>query len=122
MILIENLHIVAIVIGLLLTAGGTLVAATWKLSSAVNELKDYIAKARDEIEARQDGKQREIGETVAAIRQRLHDHETWTRDTFVRTEAFHSVIVEFRAALFDLGTRIEKRLERMEEKIDDNHK
>jgi Sec-independent protein translocase protein TatA len=118
----ENLHTITIVAGFLLTAIVTIVTGTWRLSAAVLDLKIAIEKAKDEIEQRQDRQMREVGETVSAIRQKIHDVETWSRDTFVRRDSFQSMISEVRAALVELGIRLEKRLERMEEKIDDSHK
>src|SRR5688572_30506560 len=93
-----------------LTAAGMLVAVTWRLSGVVAELKDAIAKSRDEVEARQDIIVRHFGETVAAVRQKVHDVEIWARDEFVRREGFYKVRDDLVGDLKSMSDKIEARL------------
>lgn len=104
-----------------LTAGGVLVKVTWNLRDMEAGLREAIAKSRDEIEERQDRMMREFGETAQAIRQKVHQVETWARDEFVRREDFDKVSGDLASALDRLGDKIEARLVRMEAKIDAKH-
>jgi predicted nucleic acid-binding Zn-ribbon protein len=109
--ILANIHVITVVAGFFLTAGCTLFAAAWKLRGAVAELKEAIETARDEIELKQERYVREVGESLSAIRQKIHDVETWSRDTFVRRDSF-------AAAIAELGLRIEKRIDKLEFKMD----
>lgn len=91
-----------------------------KLELAAIELKlgQAITRSKEEIDERVDRQGRDFGETAAAIRQKITDVEMWTRDTFVRRDSFYKVSDEFKADVVAMGDKIEKRLERMEAKID----
>jgi len=62
--------------------------------------------------------EREIGETVMAIRERVTQVELYMRDNFVRKETFNPILAEIRGELRGIGSSIEARLLRMESKID----
>lgn len=117
----ENINTITIIVGLIVSTMGMLIAGTWRLSSSVNELKIAIALARDEIEAKQDSQMREIGETISAVRQKIHEIEIWSRDTFIRRDSFFQVTTDTRQAIQTLGDRLEKRLERIENKVNNGH-
>lgn len=61
---------------------------------------------------------REFGETVSAIRQKIHEIETWSRDEFVRKGSFETVITRMEKGMESLGDKIEKRLDKMAERIE----
>jgi len=96
-----------------MSAGGV-----WQLSRVEAALRRDITQARDEIEARQDREVRTVGDSVAALRQKLHEVELWTANTFLRRDSFYKAQEELKAEMKTLGERLEARLERMEEKID----
>lgn len=54
---------------------------------------------------------RDVGETAAAIRQKIHDVETWNRDTFVRKDDFDLVIGRIEKSLDKLGDRFEEKID-----------
>lgn len=114
----DHLSTILTVLGFLGTAGVILVTVTWRLSIVVTELKDAIAKSRDEIEERQDRISRDFGETAAAIRQKVHEIETWARDEFVRKDSFESILTRSERTISEQFREIKDRLERMEGKID----
>jgi signal transduction protein with GAF and PtsI domain len=101
--------------------GGTLVAVTW-LSQTEISLREAINASRDDIEDKQDRMTREFGETVTAIRQKVHEIETWARDEFVRKGSFDIAMGRVEKMLGDQFDRIEIRMDRMEKKIDDKIK
>lgn len=101
----------------------------WKLRGIELDLRRDITLSRNEVTGRIDGQYREFGETVAAIRQgvtievallrkELTDSEKYNRDTFMRRDSFYNVQKALEGSIGALGEKIEKRLERMEEKID----
>lgn len=114
----EHLPTIITIASFILTAGGMLVTVTWRLSVVVIELKEAIAKSRDEIEERQEIIVRQFGETAQAIRQKIHEVETWARDEFVKREDFYKIHTDLIGDLKRMGDKIEARLERMETKID----
>jgi hypothetical protein len=102
----------------ILTAGGMLVAVTWRLSQTEIALREAINASRDDIEDKQDRITREFGETVTAIRQKVHEIETWARDEFVRKGSFETVVSRMEKGIESLGEKIERRLDKMAERIE----
>jgi hypothetical protein len=112
------LSVAAFVLNLLvLVIGGT-----WRLSRMEVSLSNKITRTRAEIEERQDRQSREVGETVAAVREKINQVELYCRDTFVRRDGFYKVRDELAVDIKTLGEKIEARLERMESKIDSRPK
>lgn len=94
----------------------------WKLSRVEVALNSAINLARADIEDKQAQSIREFGETAAALRQKIHDVEVWTSNTlhgFLRTEAFNRIHDGLSTNLQQFSDRIDTRLGRLEEKIDD---
>lgn len=121
--------IAGFVLNLILIAVG----GTWKLSrveASINktifdhrrEIDERIVELMQEFERRIVENERRYGETVAALRTKIHDVETWARDEFVRKGSFSLVAAEIKISVGDLGKEIKTRLERMEGKIDDASK
>ena len=121
---IAVLAIVVSALALVFNIGLSIYSGGWNLSNKIADmearLRNDIIEAKTELETRQDTSTRENGEGLAAIRQKVHEVEMWIRDTFVRRDSFLQVIAEVKTGFNDLGTRLEKRLDRMEEKIDGN--
>lgn len=114
----EHISTIITVSSFVLASFSTVVGITWRLSQVRAELKDAITHARDEIEERQDRLMRDTGESIAAIRQKVHEVETWARDEFVRKGSFEHVLSRSERNLNDQFAKIDARLERMEAKID----
>lgn len=83
------------------------VHATWALSRIETALRKEIQTSRDETDDRIERQGRQFGEIIAALRQKITEVELYIRDNFVRKPSFEAVMA-----------RIEKILERLEEKID----
>lgn len=112
-----------------LTVLGAVVTLTWRLSRLELSLRNEIRKSHDEVdkkheeaavraEERNDLNVRQFGETVAALRQKIHELELWVRDTFVRRDGYYKVQEAVEASIKALGDKMDIRLERMEAKID----
>jgi hypothetical protein len=110
------------VLTLVLNVCLTLYSGGWNLSSKLSDMEKRLGSAitavKTDLETRQDKAVRENGESLSALRQKIHEVEMWARDTFVRRDSFLAVVNEVKQGFNDLGKRIEQRLERMEEKID----
>lgn len=115
--------------GFILTSIVTLVTVTRSLSNteialrqaitqSKDEVEEQIARSRADIEAKQERMSREFGETVKALKEKVHEIETWARDEFVRKGSFEHSIGRFERTVSDQFTKIDQRLERMEAKID----
>jgi len=115
--------------GLFLTiamGGGGVV---WKITRMGNEIRDHIdtetrilnSKLAD-IQRQQleevAGLRREAGESIAAIRTKVHEIETWARDEFVRKGSFETVVARMEKGIEGLGEKSERRLDKMAERIE----
>lgn len=94
------------------------IGGVWKLTRVENALRDCISEARLDIEAKQNQHLREIGETIAAIRQKVADVELYAANNYVRRDSFYKAQENIEANIRDLGNELKKWLERMEKKID----
>lgn len=101
---------------------GTVAFLTWRLADIAAQLKaDTEARVKaveNHANELADILRREFGETAKAIQAKVHQFELWSRDEFVRKQSFMLVIGETKKMIEDQGDRIEKRLDRMEGKID----
>lgn len=103
-------HIVALIV---LAASGV-----WKLTRVENALSEKITRSRDEIEARQDTATREVGETIAALRQKVAEVELYAANNYVRRDGFYKVRDQMTSDIKELRRELVERLDRMEVKID----
>jgi len=116
-------------------SGGTAVAAivyavkmTWKVRDLEKGIRDEFnaeiyncqrdnAKLVRESSERAETLRHEFGETAAALRTKIHDVETWNRDTFVRKDSFEMVIGRLEKSLEKLGDKIEDRIEKLADRL-----
>lgn len=94
----------------------------WKLNSKLTgmeaSLRKTITETKVEIEGRVERVSREAGESVAAVRQKIHEVEIWSRDTFSRRESLYKVKDDLAADIKALGDRVEAATGKLEDKID----
>lgn len=124
--------------GTALAAVGYAIKITWQISRIEQNVRADAAKGDKELgesmDAQIDNLQRdivkfhragmekadvivrEVGETVSAIRQKVHDVETWNRDTFVRKDSFEMVVGRLEKSIEKLGDKIEDKIERLFER------
>jgi hypothetical protein len=70
------------------------------------------------VQEKQSRASHDVGETIAAIREKIREVELFNRDTFLRRDELYKVTAQNSEALKSVGEKIEARLERMEAKID----
>lgn len=107
----QTMLLIVNMIGLVLTGVGLAVTGTWQLGRMSNQLSSAIAKAREEIDDDLKVFERNIGEALSAIRQKVNDVELDAYKTFVRRESFYEVINQFKDA-------VEARMDKFEGKLD----
>jgi hypothetical protein len=81
------------------------------MDAQIDNLQRDVVKLTGSAGERADTIRHEFGETVAAIRQKVHDVETWNRDNFVRKESFELVIRRIENSLEKLGDRFEEKMD-----------
>jgi hypothetical protein len=109
-----------------------LIAHAMKLTFQLTRVEKEL---RDEMDAQVDNLQRDVvslqtagleraetirhefGETASAIRQKIHDVETWNRDTFVRKESFEMVVSRIEKSIEKWGDRFDEKLDKLVERI-----
>lgn len=94
------------------------VGLTWGLAKIRDTVRDEIEVHRKGFDEEIDTLRHEFGETVRAIREKVTEVELWTRDNLVKKDSFSVVTDRISREVRDLGERLDKRLERMEGKID----
>lgn len=111
--------------GLIFTAAGLVlnlivlaVGGTRAIGRLETSLRESIEKSRKEIDERLDSQSREFGETVQAMRQKIHEVEIWSRDNFMRRDGFYKVKDELTVQINGVRDELRKDLRRMEEKLD----
>lgn len=103
---------------LCLNVGIAVVGATWGISKIKDAVRDAIEKHREKYDNDLDNIGRSFDEGLAAIRQKMHDLETWIRDEFVRKQSFDNSATRMERTIAAEFDKLEKRLDRMEAKID----
>lgn len=125
----ENVEIYINIAAFIFTAIAIAGGVIWKLTRVEVALRKEITLSRNEIEARQDADTRAIGQTIGVVQEhirltdqklsdKIREVELYCRDTFVRRDGFYKVRDDIMATFNTFGEKIEKRLERMEAKID----
>ena len=84
--------IAALVVNVLVVVVG----GAWKLGRVELALRDAITESKREVEDRLDKNSREFGEVAAALRAKIAEVELYTRDNFVRRDAYISAYAETR--------------------------
>jgi aminoglycoside phosphotransferase family enzyme len=125
--------------GTALAVVGYAVKITWQMSRVEKDVRAEAVKGDKELgesmEAQIDNLQRDIvrfhrsgmeksdviirefGETAAAIRQKLHDVEVFSRDHFVSKDSFESVVGRIERSFEKMTDRLEEKLEKAVERF-----
>lgn len=93
-----------------------------RITLAVSEHREHtdslLDKMRRELNAAMDSSSREFGESIHAIKDKVHQFELWARDNFVRRESFTVVNQETREAITKQGDTLGRGIELINLKID----
>lgn len=82
-----------------------------------NMQRDILTGERNGLN-RADTIRSEFGETASALRQKIHEVETWNRDTFVRKESFELVITRIENAMGKATDAMNKTMDKIESRIE----
>lgn len=109
---------IGVLASLALNGAIAIVGATWGIANIRKAVRDAVDAHKEKYDQELDALGRSFGETAQAIRQKLHEVETWARDEFVRKGSFEGAVNRLERTVDDKFNKIEARLERMETKID----
>jgi hypothetical protein len=109
------------VIALISLAFNVLVASiglTWGIGKIRDAVRDEIEDYKDKVDNQIDTLRLNAGEMGAALRTKISEVELFTRDTFVRHDSFNKILDSIASMLRSEVTRLDSRLNRMENKMD----
>jgi hypothetical protein len=102
------------------------ISGTWILGKSRSKLSEKIDEARLDLERKIDQEidtvNRNFGETVTAAKTKMTEMELWGRDNYVNKATFNVVMAQLRSDSERLEDKIDRRFDRLEAKLDDNHK
>lgn len=102
--------------------------AVWKLARSEKETREWTEALVDNLRrdlnevdrmcvSRGDDIRKEAGELGHALRTKIHEVETWNRDTFVRTDSFEIVINQIRTSLEKNFDKLETKIDKIDERL-----
>ena len=94
------------------------IALTWGLGRVRNTVRDEIETNRDRFDADIENLGRNFGETASALREKMREVELFGRDTYMRRDSFYKTMDMLSADMKAQFSRLDQRLERMENKLD----
>jgi hypothetical protein len=100
-----------------LTAQNALQVAA-EAAEEVKEMREQSNNLQRNFTDALDGLRREFGETARAALQKIHEIETWSRDTFVREPQFTAALLRMENSQDARDKRLDDRLSRIEDKLD----
>lgn len=124
----QEIYIGVQLVGLLLTGGGLAFTGTWQLArmegrlaekaqERQSELTDELIALRTEVSEAIANHRIELGETVAAIRQKINEVELESFKTFVRRDSFHEMMNSFKSEVTARIDKFELKLDRLFERV-----
>jgi len=100
----------------------TVYGGGWNLSSRLSNMEKSLRVAIDhsksETQKRMDEMEKRFGEVGSALRQKIHEIELHIEKNYMRRESFYAANNDSKQAVQEGFRQINKRLDRMEEKID----
>lgn len=115
-------------VGTAVAVVGGVVRIVWSLSRIEKGIRDDFnaeidncqrdnAKLVRESFDRGETLRHEFGETASALRTKIHEMETWNRDTFVRKDSFEMIIGRLEKSIEKMGDKIEDRIEKLADRM-----
>lgn len=113
---------------LLLGVMGYVAKLTWKIrdlesdthlsvDSQIDNVTRDLNNHQASVAERFDAMRHEAGEMGSALRTKIHEVETWNRDTFVRKESFDLVVSRFEKSLEKMTDRLENKIDKAIERF-----
>lgn len=112
--LAETLALTSLALNVLVAVIGL----TWGIGRVRDTVKDEIEQNKEAVNAKIEGLRLNTGEMGISIRQKITEVELHARDHFVRRDSFDNFVTLFNESIKAQFARLDKRLERMEEKMD----
>lgn len=112
------LTLLGIVSGLVIQAVVGAVFLTQKLAGMKEALTGEIIEYRDEVKAEIAGERRVVGESMAALRQKINDVELESAKVYVRRDSWHQAMNQLQIQLAAGDNAAEERSLRLEGKVD----
>lgn len=115
--------------GFLLALVGQIVYGVWFLARLKEELTELLVKKTQEIDDKYNKECGELhekintatqrfGETVAAIRQKIHEVEMWGRDHFAQKGDIEKDLDRIHALIENVGRNMQDSFNKLEKRID----
>lgn len=93
--------------------------ASWGARDEFAERDKKVAEAAEDLHEEMDRRERMIGETMTAVRQKINEVELATERNFVRRVEFSDSVAMLRGELQNLAARMDRKLDAIDEKIDE---
>lgn len=88
-----------------------------KVDAQIENVARDVSSHRTSTADRFESVRHETGEMGSALRTKIHEVETWNRDTFVRKESFELIVGRIEKSIEKLGDKLEDKLERAFDRI-----
>lgn len=82
------------------------------MDAQVDNLQRDIARLERASVERAEVIRHETGEMGAALRAKIHEFETWSRDEFVRKSSFEQVVGRLESSIEKMTDRLEKKFDK----------
>jgi hypothetical protein len=89
------------------------------MDAQIDNLQRDITKLEKSSMERAETLRHEFGETGSALRTKIHEVETWNRDTFVRKESFEMVIGRIEKTFEKSVEKLEKSIEKLGDRFEE---
>ena len=120
-------------IGTLVTLIGATGSIVWKFSLIEKDNREWTEALIDNLRrdmtdlergniAKTEELRKETGEMGHSLRTKIHEIETWNRDTFVRNETFESVISRIEKSIEKFSEKLEEKLDKALDRYFSGHK
>ena len=105
---------------------------TWKFAQAekanrewtealIENMRHSMTELDRETLGRFEQLRQETGEQGHALRTKIHEVETWSRDNFVRNEYFEAAMVRLTSSIEKIGDKLEAKIDRAVERLQNGH-
>lgn len=90
------------------------------MDAQIDNLQRDITKLEKAGMERAETLRHEFGETGSALRTKIHEVETWNRDTFVRKESFEMVVGRIEKTFEKSVEKLEKSIEKLGDRFEES--
>lgn len=119
-------------IGTLASLIATTASVVWKFAQSeqqnrewtealVEDMRHDMAELERETLGRFEVLRQETGEQGHALRTKIHEVETWSRDNFVRNENFEAAVIRLTNSIEKIGDKLEAKIDRAVERLQNGH-